>query len=1081
MRSLWPTVAVLAIVLAAISPGAPAHRVAAADLALGTPATPALANDPSEYVVIQSDAPLALYRGAIIGLAATNPEARGESRLDPSSTDSQAYLAYLSAQRTALVTAMSAVLLRQVSVGFTYSYAIAGFSTTLTPAEAATVATLPGVAAVHRQEMLEPLTDNGPKWMDADDIWDGSATGGVGTKGEAIVAGIIDTGINSDHPSFASPGPVDGYVYTNPRGHRFGLCAAGAGNCNDKLIGMYDFINGTSGEDDVGHGSHTASTVAGNVVDSVLYAPTITLGPRRISGVAPHANVIMYKACFAGSLPVLGGCPLTALIAAIDQATADVVDVVNFSIGGGSVDPWQDPLGLSFFGAHAAGVFVAASAGNSGPAASTMGRPANSPWVMAVGASTHDRRPTGRVQLSGGASAHADITGMTVSAGVGPLPLVDARTVLSADGKTNNELCNPFTDAQKPLVAGKIVVCTQGAIGRVQKGVNVLAAGGAGMVLIAQAGAKASVIADTHVLPASMISEFDGADLRTWLGSGTGHAATLVGTVLEESTALADRMAYFSSRGPDLNLTNVIKPDVTAPGVAIWAAFNTHSGPAGTPEYNIIQGTSMSSPHAAGAGALVRAVHRTWTPDQVKSALMSTGFTTPDGGKETVAVTKEDHATAADPFDRGGGRINIARAVSAGLTLEESVAGYQAANPTFSGTGAARSLNLASLANDDCRTTCSWTRTVTSTAAGAVTWTASATSTSGFALTVSPATFTLTGTQAITVTAKNTGLTPSFWEFGQLTFTPSDASLPKQHLPVAVKAKGAAPARTCFIPDTTVVTDPPDATVAGQPVSILPANDVREVGVAGVFPTFGGRPLPNVTFRMKVTDLSVLPPDAHWRIAFIPPGAPAGTSYFVQMVHGATGDPTFVYGTLAGGSFTVLGAPEAGTFTPDGTIKITIATGKFLSPGVGATLTGIIGASGPAVPGTLTTNTDSTNAGQYTLADCQNAELVISNSDIATAGEKENTTISAVVHNTGKSDAPSVVVRLLINGKPLSDQVVTVPAGQSAIATTGWNTKGLRGDFVITVVVDPDNAIPELDESNNSAAILVTVRGNRVQ
>ena len=153
-------------------------------------------------------------------------------------------------------------------------------------------------------------------------------------------------------------------------------------------------------------------------------------------------------------------------------------------------------------------------------------------------------------------------------------------------------------------------------------------------------------------------------------------------------------MVGFSSRGPDLTSPNVIKPDVTAPGVSILAAWTNDAGRAGD-DYGMIQGTSMSSPHAAGAGALVAAVHPDWTPDQIKSALMSTAFTVPNGGKETVAVTNEDHTTPADPHDVGGGRIDIAAAARAGFTVDESVANYQAANPVLG--GRAQSLNIASL------------------------------------------------------------------------------------------------------------------------------------------------------------------------------------------------------------------------------------------------------------------------------------------------------------------------------------------------------------------------------------------------
>ncbi|HEV8534886.1 MAG TPA: S8 family serine peptidase [Candidatus Limnocylindria bacterium] len=1082
-RSWWPGIASFVVVFAAISPGilvSPAH--AALDLR-GASATVAAVNDIATYIVVQTDAPLALYRGGVAGLAATNPEARKEARLDPTSSASQAYLTYLGSRRSSLLAAMRSALGRSLTANRSYAYAIAGIAVTLTSAEAAKVSSLSGVAFVRKQELLETLTDNGPMWMDADDVWAGTATGGPGTKGEGIVAGIIDTGVNTDHPSFAAVGPIDGYVHANPRGHRFGVCLADVTKCNDKLIGLYGFT-GPEVEDDVGHGSHTASTVAGNVVDATLYAPTTTLS-RRISGVAPHANVISYKACQAANFnPAgvvnLGTCPLDALLAAIDQATADVVDVINFSIGGGSADPWQDPLGLSFFGSRSAGIFVAASAGNSGPNPSTVGRPANSPWLLALGASTHDRRPTGRLMTTGGASALPVLTGMTVTSGAGPLPIVDAKGV-------GNELCNTFTATQAAAITGRIVVCTQGVIGRVAKGENVKAAGGAGMVLVAQAGAKASVIADTHVLPAVMISEFDGATLRSWLAGGTGHSATIEATIIEEDAALADRMAYFSSRGPDLNIPNVIKPDVTAPGVAILAAYNTHAGPPNTPEYNIIQGTSMSSPHAAGAGALVRAAHRDWTPDQVKSALMSTGFTTPDGGKESVSVTKEDHATPADPFDRGGGRINVARAVRAGLTLDESVGSYQAANPALG--GSARGLNLASLANDDCRTTCTWSRIVTSTASGAVAWTVTTASSSGFTLSVSPSTFTLApsalglpSTQTVTITATNTGLVPSFWQFGEVRFAPSTA-LPAQHFPVAVKAKGAAPAQACAIPDTTVVTDPSDATVNGQPVSISPAHDIREIGVAGLFPTFGDQPIPNIAFRMKVASLSVLPPESHWRIAFVPPGAPAGTSYFVQMLNGTSGSPSFVYGTLSGGSFSILGAPEAGGFTSNGTITITIAATKILSPQIGQTITGIVGAAGPAVPGTLTTNIDSTSAGTYTLRDCAKPDLTLASGDIAVTGLKETTTIAATIRNVGDVGASNVAVRFLVDGAQLGADktIASIAAGGTGVASTIWDTKHVQGDHVITVVADPASAISEIREDNNSASRIVNVRGNRVR
>ena len=961
------------VALAALSPTAPTAPVAdaaATDL----------------YIVVQSTPPLALYRGGIAGLAATNPAARGEARLKPNSTASLAYLQYLRNERSGLIGAIGNLLGRQISPKRQYNVALNGFAVQLSAAEAGRVAALPGVASVQRNQNLETLTDAGPAWMNADDIWDGSAVGGVGSKGERIVAGIIDTGVNVGHPSFADPGPVDGYVYSNPRGRFYGVCAgavapAPGSGCNNKLIGLYDFT-GIGVNDDVGHGSHTASTVAGNVVNAYLHAPTVDVGPTRVSGVAPHANVISYKACQASNFVVpganvnLGTCPLDALIAAIDAATADVVDVINFSIGGGSSDPWSGPLQQAFFGTQAAGVFVAASAGNSGPAPQTMGQPANAPWLMAVAASTHNRRPTVSLDATKANGAPIHLEGMAVTRAVGPVALIDAKAL-------GNELCNPFDATAAAQVAGKIVICTQGVIGRVEKGNNVKNAGGAGMVLVSQAGSKNSVLADTHVLPAVMIGEYDGVSLRNWLVGAVSPTATLSGVTMEQNTALADRMAGFSSRGPDLSDPNVIKPDLTAPGLAIWAAWMNDPNSAGD-DFNIIQGTSMSSPHAAGAGVLVRAIHPEWNPDQVKSALMSTAFTVPTGGKESVGVTKEDHTTAADPFDRGAGRIDIAAAVRAGFTVSETVAAYQAANPALGGSPSA--LNLASMANDNCLATCTWTRTITNTFDRPVSYVVTTASDPGFTLSVSPSAFTLdalhlpsTGlidtslpsSVTLTITATNTGLQTGEWRFGEVRFAPQGQSgVPGQHFPVAVKTKGAAPEPTCTIPETIVAT----STAA---TNVPDYNDITELGIAGVYSTFGSQAMPNVTFRMRVQQLAVagaLPPNQHWRFAFIPPGAPSGTSYFVAMATNTTGTPSFSYGSLAGGSFTTLGAPEAGSYdlaTND--IEWTIATSKILNVQTGSVLTGIVGTSGAAQPGTLTTNLKTVNGNSYTLSSCDMA------------------------------------------------------------------------------------------------------------
>ncbi|MDQ5845745.1 MAG: S8 family serine peptidase, partial [Acidobacteriota bacterium] len=509
--------------------------------------------DPGRYIVQLSASPLASYRGGIVGLAPTNPAVRGEVKLDSTSAASGAYLNYLAQQQNSFITNAQLTLGRPLQVLANYRYAFNGVALVLTAAEATKVSKMSGVKQVQAERTYQLQTDVGPAWIGAPSLWNGSATGGAaGTKGEGVVVGVIDTGVNHDHPSFADVGG-DGYNHSNPRGTFFGVCdpVTGLPFCNDKLIGVWDFT-GTTPEDDNLHGSHTASTAAGNVVAATIVAPTMTLA-RNVSGVAPHANLITYKACDAAS----GGCRGISLGLAIDQATADGVDVINFSIGGGSSDPWADANAISFLGARDAGIFVSASAGNDGPGASTVGSPSNAPWLMSVAASTHNRKFVNSVvDMSGGSiAAPANIAGKSVTSGHGPARIVyagDYGYPLCGDGPadaaTGKAAINPFTPG---TFNGEIVICDRGVYGRVEKGENVKEGGAGGMILINDAPNGDSLIGDAHALPAVHISYADGNVLKNWVANGDGHIGTISGTVTDVNTANGDAMASFSSRGPD--------------------------------------------------------------------------------------------------------------------------------------------------------------------------------------------------------------------------------------------------------------------------------------------------------------------------------------------------------------------------------------------------------------------------------------------------------------------------------------------------------------------------------------------------
>lgn len=724
------------------------------------------ATDPAIYLIRLTDAPLASYRGGLEGLEATNPAARGERKLDADSAASQAYLQYLRGKQAQFMERVEATLARPVEVVYRYLAANNGMAMRLTPDEAARVAALPEVVYVQKDYEQELHTDNGPAWIGAPGIWSGSATGGVGTMGEGIIVGVIDTGINPLNPSFADVGG-DGYDHTNPwgAGTYVGVCDPGNPDydpsfpCNDKLIGAWGFptVNGGDPTDYDGHGSHTASTAAGNVVmTATVEAPTLTI-TRTISGVAPHANIVAYAAC----------CTTSALTAAVDQVVVDGVDVVNYSIGSvgcTASNPWSDFDTVGFLNARDAGIFVATSAGNCGPGFNTVGSPADVPWLTSVGATTHDRAFLNSViSMSGGNTAPPpNIHGRGLTVGYGP-----EKIVYAGDFPNPNDPGGDPAQCLEPYPAGtfsgEIVVCDRGSIARVAKGANVLAGGAGGLVLAnlpANGFGPGSLNGDSHVLPAVHITAEDGAVLKAWLADGgTDHSATIAGVTMAEDAQYADIVAAFSSRGGNKALADILVPSVAAPGVDIIAA----EGQNGAIEWNVISGTSMASPHTAGAGALMMSLHPDWTPAEIQSALMTTAW--------TDTLLKEDGVTPADPFDIGSGRLALESAARAGLVLNETTTNYENADPSMGGDP--KTLNLASFGNGNCVSECSWTREVKSTLDATSSWEATVEATPGMTLTVTPASFSLApgATQVFTVTADVSGLPEDEWAFAEIQLT----------------------------------------------------------------------------------------------------------------------------------------------------------------------------------------------------------------------------------------------------------------------------------------------------------------------
>jgi len=714
----------------------------------------------------------ATYAGDLPGLAATSPAVTGRKLKDNKAAVGR-YRAYVRSVNDAAAAQILATVPGAKVMG-SYDVAYGGVLVRMPAASAKTLLGIAGVAAVQQDTLAQPLTDTTPTFIGATDAW--KWIGGSKTAGQGVIVGVIDSGIWPELPSFKDPGiPFPG---GGPYGCEFGdgsnPALGPAFTCNDKLVGAYSFTDtymdvvgagadeycdSVTGEcsarDADGHGTHTASTAAGSGVSSAVLFGT-ERGP--ISGIAPGASVIAYHVCLAD------GCFGSDSVAAVEQAILDGVDVINFSISGGA-SPYTDPVELAFLDAYNAGISVNASAGNAGPGAATADH--GGPWVTTVGASTSNRAFLTTATVSGGGASLA-LTGTSVAPGTGP-----AKPVVVAPEPT---CATPFPAG---TFTGQIVVCRRGGAGRAEEGYNVLQGGAAGMILYNQAPNITDLETDNHYLPAVQVQYADGQALLAFL---TAHPGATASWATGTKTAVpGDVMASFSSRGPVG--TDFLKPDVTAPGVSILAGHSPEHmppdaggvalGPQGE-LFQAIAGTSMSSPHAAGVSALVKAAHPDWTPDLIKSALMTSSV---------QAVLKEDGVTPASPYDRGAGSIRANRATNPTFVLRLPAGSYEA---SFSDPLGRVNLNLPSIQQSDFTGLSAITRTITN-VGGSQRFTVRADAPAGYAIDVSPAQGNIEAGASMTLTITIDGRSaPSGLAFGQVTIEPSRKGSTAAVLPIAI-------------------------------------------------------------------------------------------------------------------------------------------------------------------------------------------------------------------------------------------------------------------------------------------------------
>lgn len=677
-----------------------------------------------------------------------------------------------------------------------FTNALNGFSAVLSHEEAEKIAGSEGVRLVIPDEMRQLETDSSGKFLG---LTGRSGAWASGVTGEGVVVGVIDTGVWPEHPSFADDGTYAAPPIPPLDESEFAACDFGntAHNpndapftCNNKLVGArqtmptYRALVGAapdefnSARDDDGHGTHTASTAAGNAgVEAEMYG--MPLGT--VSGIAPRAHVITYKA-----LGNDGGFG-SDLAASIDQAVADGVDVINYSVGGGPSLAGADDIAFLF--AADAGVFVATSAGNSGSDASTIGGPASVPWLTTVGASTQDRFFEGYVRFGW----FGFVRGASITPGTdGKLPLIDAEDA-------GGDLCIPGT--LDSSVEGKIVLCRRGAVGRAEKSQAVAEAGGAGMILYNNDNVD-NLFTDTHSVP-SIHLDYDEGRLLKWYIGWSSNPTAEIKTGRTTSWRRPPAMTIFSSRGPDPVAEDLIKPDVTAPGMQILAGASPYPDPSAVQGelFQAIAGTSMSSPHVAGLFALLKQVHPEWSPAMAKSAMMTTAY---------QRVRDNDRWSAADPFDMGSGHVDPGRVDRKGSMFQPGLvydaglfeyAGFScgSADPIFTaatcdfleGEGIptdASDLNLASIGIAELSGSQTVTRTVTSVADRNVNWKVRVDEPDGYDVVVTPNRITLAPGESATytVTVTNDGSGPiGEWRFGSLEWKGSGY---EAYSPIAVRA-----------------------------------------------------------------------------------------------------------------------------------------------------------------------------------------------------------------------------------------------------------------------------------------------------
>jgi subtilisin family serine protease len=784
------------------------------------------------YIVQLAMPSAAQYHASLVAAAAKpGPRAMSRVRFDKASPAIQSYTSRLAEAQDKVILRAGA----DTELIYRYSFGLNGFAARMHPSQAHKLESMDEVLHVWEDE-IRPLATNFS--LDFLELFDRARglRGAPGLDGEDVIIGVIDSGISPEHPALEDAREAnmpsacrgdwaentllgrwlcrrykkrDDVLMFEPPVDWNGACIGGEQfeetACNNKLIGARWFVDGAeasgpidegeirSARDADGHGTHTATTAAGNKVKASIFGTFID----RVEGVAPRARIAVYKACWLRPGDQRASCNTSDLANAIDAAVADGVDIINYSVGS-SLLRVTAPDDLALMAATKAGVLTVVAAGNEGPNLGTIGSPAGGPWVITVAASSRDgqasvealevKTPSSIAGLY--AAKEANFTPALLDVGPidGDLALVDDDDDSLADGGqgTTSDACEPLINDSE--VSGKIALIQRGGCDFDVKIANAADSGAIAALVYNIAGDPIVMngAPDLSDIPALMIGQADGNLILAEIDAGNVVSVLLDKSLFLTESDSGNQMATFSGRGPG-PVSDILKPDLTAPGINILAGFTPDAANAMPGEnFAYLSGTSMSTPHVSGVAALLLEAHPDWTPSAIKSALMTSA---------RQDITGDDGETEALPFDFGAGHIVPNDALDPGLVYDVSNDEYDAfacgsGSPAVSGercdelaaaglSFAAADLNQPSIAVGRLANEYTVTRRVTNVSDESASYTASVVPPAGVGVSVSPQTISLPpgASASFDVTFSMQSGPLDSWRFGSLTWESSDQSV----------------------------------------------------------------------------------------------------------------------------------------------------------------------------------------------------------------------------------------------------------------------------------------------------------------